>query len=109
MSFDFLDADKDGRLPPSIVSILMVLLFILGIVAGWFAHANWSLRGEAAQIVEDMLVGDENLNEAEEELEVLDSNIEGVNSDERFTTEGCLNYSNPAAVRKLRSGREEEF
>lgn len=109
MSLDFLDADKDGRLPPSIVAIIMVLLFFAGNVTGWFAHMNWSLRGEASQIIEDMEVGDKNKEELLLDLERLDVNIEATNNDERFTNEECLSYSNSEFARSLRnnSGKEK--
>jgi len=110
LNFEFLDADKDGRLPPSIVGILFICMFLVGNVTGWLAHINYALRGEASQIVEDMEVGDTNLKELHIDLDRLDGNIEATNNDKRFTNEDCLSYSNPNFVNSLRnSSRDEEL
>lgn len=101
---------KDGRLPPTIVGLIIILAFILGNVTGWIAHMNWIHRGEAAQIIEDMEVGDEIKEEEEEKLNLLDSTINEVYTDERFKTDEHLNSSNPEYVRSLRDSiRDEEF
>ena len=100
----------DGRLPPALVGIIIILAFILGIIVGWFAHMNWSLRGEAKQIVEDMEVGEEIKSELDFNLIQLNSKMERTKNDPKFNKEECLGYVNPAYVDSLRDDLgDEEF
>lgn len=107
-NLNFLDADKDGRLPPAIVNILFLFFLIVGLIGGWFAHMNYALRGEASQIVEDMEVGEKNKKRLQENLDALYDNIEETNNDKRFKNEDCLNYSNSEFAHSLRNNSRDE-
>lgn len=100
--------DANGRLPPALIGVIVFLAFVAGTPIGWVAHVNWSLRGEANQIIEDMRQGTKIEKELTTDLIKVRSNIEKVKKDARFTEEECLNYSNVDYVRSLRNGSRKE-
>jgi len=102
--------DRNGNLPPTIRGLIIIAAFVLGNITGWFGHINYALRGEAAQIVEDMEVGDAINKEADTKFSQLRNNIEEAKNDPKLTQKDCLDTSSPDYVRSLRKRlREEEF
>ena len=84
------------KLPPTIVN---VIILGVGLTLGWFGHANWVLRGEAKQIVEDNAVGEELEDVLNAELIELRARI--LDADKRFTDE-CLDYAADGYIDSLR-------
>ena len=92
---------ENGRLPPAIVSIVILVAFGVGCLAGWVAHANWSIRGEADQLVEDAKIEKVITEDNTERMQALENNIEATES----YTDDCLDRNHEYFVNELRRSR----
>ncbi len=108
--------DENGNLPPTVRVVIIILLcglmFSCGNVTGWFAHANWSLRGEANQIVADTKRGveilqnvDATIIQQEQIFEQVDADV--VNKPNNFNTD-CIDSNLSNYVERLRSDSRTE-
>jgi len=85
--------NKEGRLPPAFISVIIISAFMGGNVTGWIAHVNWSLRGEADQLVEDARVVNEIHRDTDTNLIALSKRIEDSRNE---TLDDCFRTRSPS-------------
>lgn len=100
--------DKDGRMLPAIRNLFTLVFCIISFLLGWFAHANWSLRGEADQLIEDAKVSAEIREDLKEKEDILEVNIEEAENIEQDDC-NCGDATDIEFMRKLRENRTTGF
>lgn len=100
--------DNEGRMLPAIRNLFTLAFCIVFFFLGWFGHANWSLRGEADQLIEDAKVSGEIREDLKLKEDTLDENIEEAVNIEQ-TDCNCGDATDIDFMRKLREDRTEGF
>lgn len=98
--------DNHGNLLPALRNIVNIIFLCIGLVGGWFAHVNWSLRGEASVLVADEKFERKNKEQTDKEMAVVRENMQESRNAE---LDACLRETRfPSGyLDKLRDSRGE--
>lgn len=99
--------DNDGRMLPAIRNLFTLVFCGVFFIAGWLGHANWSIRGEADQLIKDAKIAAKAREVKTERIGVLGENIKLAVQVPQTTDCNCGDASDVEFMRKLRKTREK--
>lgn len=99
--------DKYGRMFPAIRNMFTLIFCVIFFVMGWFAHSNWSVRGEADQLIKDAKTAAKARAIKVERVGVLNENIKTAVQVPETDNCNCGDATDIEFMRELRKAREE--
>ena len=99
--------DNDGKMLPAVRNLFTLVFCAVFFVAGWVGHANWSIRGEADQLIKDAKTAAKAREVKTERIGVLDENIERALHIPQTTGCNCGDTTDIEFMRELRKTREK--
>ncbi len=99
--------DKEGRMLPAIRNLFTLVFCAVFFCMGWFGHANWSIRGEADQLIKDAKTSAKAREVKKERVEVLNENVKQAMQVPEANDCNCGDATDVEFMRQLRKTREE--
>ncbi len=100
---------KDGKMLPAVRNLFTLVFCAVSFSAGWVGHSNWSIRGEADQLVKDAKVAAKAREVKTERIGVLNDNIKLAIQLPDPTNCNCGDATDIEFMRELRKNRKEGF